>query len=263
MKNLKIFASSMLCIAAVMSSCSNEVETIVEQQDKATRAEATELLTVTYNGVTYQNVPTSYDENGDFVFLDSKFSPIYEKELANEENLSINIKSADEIEFFHSLKSNLESNGYDYADCQKEMTKGVSNGRNTRLGYNFEAILELFDDKNYGDPKLTYRLTQDVISVEERRLHYQSFNDKCSSLIITNNLPNDSTQSIKLGDFWFQCSKVDAVFVGYEDKDYAKKTVIYIASPGTRRMSPSLPGFNDKLSSFKFFFAQKGQYNEQ
>ncbi len=72
----------MLCIAAVMSSCSNEVEAIVEQQDKATRAEATELLTVTYNGVTHQNVPTSYDENGDFVFFDSKFAPIYEKELA-------------------------------------------------------------------------------------------------------------------------------------------------------------------------------------
>lgn len=260
MKNLKIFASSMLCIAAVMSSCSNEVETIVEQQDKATRAEATELLTVTYNGVTYQNVPTSYDENGDFVFLDSKFAPIYEKELANEENLSINIKSADEIEFFKNLKANLESNGYDYNESEKEMSQGNANISTLDVGYEKLARVELFENKNYGKLKLTYELTSQTISVAERRLHYQNFNDKCSSVKVYNNIPNDSTKTIQLGDYEYICSNVDAVFIGYEDKDYSKSSITFYANPGTDAYIGDLGKFNDKMSSFKFFFAQKGHY---
>jgi len=262
MKDLIFFAGSMFCIAAMMCSCSNEVENPIEQQDKTTRSESTELLTITYNGITYRDVPTTYDENGNFIFLDNEFALVYEKEFANKADMSINIKSSDEIEIFHDLKTNLESNGYNYAECEDAMVNAPEQLRNTRIGYENLASVELFDDKGFGDLKLTYHLTSETISVAERRLHYQNFNDKCSSLKITNNIPNDSTKTIQLGDYEYICSKVDAVFIGYENKDYSKSSITFIAPAGGFRYATSLPGFNDKMSSFRFFFAQNGQYSE-
>lgn len=261
MKNTTLFLGNMCIALSLLTACTSENE--IETSSTTTRAETIETITVNYNGERYLNIPISFDENGDFIFLDKEFSSVYENELADDENLSIHIKSSDEIEFFHSLKLNLESNGYDYSSCERQMEQALSvDDRITRLGYEYGAIVELFDDKNFADTKLTFRLTPEVIAVEERRLKYQGFNDKCSSLIVTNNLPNDSTQSIQLGEFSYPCSKVDAVFIGYEDKDFSKKTITFIATPGTRREATSLPNFNDKMSSFKFFFAQQGQYHE-
>lgn len=88
------------------------------------------------------------------------------------------------------------------------------------------------------------------------------FNDKCSSVILTNNMPNDPNKVFKLGYYFYQCSKIDAVFIGYEDKDLTGHSIILTCPPAGYKKYPSLPGFNDKLSSLEFIFAQKGQYSE-
>lgn len=189
--------------------------------------------------------------------------PIYNKELANDSNLSINVKSDNEIVFFKDLRTNLEFNGYDYdLLINNESVTNIGSLKETRAGYQNLATLELFDDINYGDSFRTFYLTENQIEVTERRMHYISFNDKCSSLKVRNNLPNDSLQTIVLNGYSYPCALVDAVFLGYEDKDYRKGSITYIATPGTVRLAPSLPGFNDKMSSFRFLFAQRGQYSE-
>lgn len=259
------FAGLMACIAMLFAACSDteNLESQMNDVSVSTRSEVPEMLTIHYNGNTYENVPTTYDENGDFVFHDKVFAPIYNQELANDSNLSINVKSDNEIALFKDLKSNLEASGYKYEECMKSLDNTNSQYSTSRIGYDYLAAVELFDDKDYGAPVKKFELTSQVISVEERRMHYIDFNDKCSSLKIYNNIPNDSTKTILLGDYEYVCSKVDAVFFGYENKDYAKKTIIYIATAGSYRFAQSLPGFNDKMSSFRFLFAQNGQYQEQ
>lgn len=62
-----------------VTSCSEtEMPEIDNSNEEAvTRSEVPEFLTISYNGNTYYNVPTTYDENGDFVFHDNVFAPIY------------------------------------------------------------------------------------------------------------------------------------------------------------------------------------------
>ncbi len=268
MKKTTIFYSTVLvsCIAILFSACNdsdlNQFQEINNTNN--TRAEIPEFLSITYNGKTFKNVPTTYDENGDFIFMDKEFASIYKSELANDSCISINIKSETEISFYKDLKTNLESNGYNYDEFTKNIDyQSYRLNKDTRVGYGNLATLELFDDERFSDTSKTFHLDKDVIFVTERRMHYIDFNDKCSSLKVTNNLPNDPNETIVLGEYEYACSNVDAVFLGYEDKDYKKKSITYIATPGTVREAASLPGFNDKMSSFRFLFAQKNQYFEQ
>lgn len=258
-------AGLMSCIAMLFAACSDteNLESQMKEQNASTRADVPEMLTIHYNGNTYENVPTTYDENGDFVFHDKVFAPIYNRELANDSALSINVKSETEICLYKSLRENIESCGYNYDEIFNLVNFDNDTNITRGIGYENLAILEICDDENYGAPSQLHYLTATKLSVEDRRLKYSGFNDKCSSLRITNNMPNDSTQMFQLGDYACPCSKVEAVFFGFEDKDFAKKTIIYIASAGTQRLAPKLPGFNDKLSSFRFLFARNGQYKEQ
>lgn len=67
-----------------VTACSNEDETV---DTHATTMQVAltpeEVLNITYNGITYKNVPIAYDSNGDLIFLDNAFSKIYQHDLAN------------------------------------------------------------------------------------------------------------------------------------------------------------------------------------
>lgn len=73
-------------------------------------------------------------------------------------------------------------------------------------------------------------------------------------------MPNDPNKEFQLGYFSYPCSNIDAVFIGYDDRNFSDRTITCVAHAGDKKECSNLPGFNDKLSSFKFFFAQKGQY---
>lgn len=259
------FAGLISCMAMLFAACSDteNLELQMKEQNASTRAEVPEMLTIHYDGNIYENVPTTYDENGDFVFHDKVFAPIYNRELANDSSLSINVKSETEIVLYKDLRTNLESNGYNYdeyiknIDCQ-QYAPNIS----TRTGDDILATVVLFDDVNFRDTSRTFNLTKDETYLQERRMHYIDFNDKCSSIQVTNNLPYEPGQTIMLEGYEYECYKVDAVFIGYEDKDYKNGSITLIATPGTVRKERSLFNFSDKMSSFKFLFAQKGQYVE-
>ncbi|MCC8096693.1 MAG: hypothetical protein LIP05_16010, partial [Tannerellaceae bacterium] len=59
-------------------------------------------------------------------------------------------------------------------------------------GYDYLAVLKLHDDKNFKDRFVGDTLTLSKIAKENSNLKDSphKFNDKCSLLIITNNLPN-------------------------------------------------------------------------
>ena len=71
MKKTLLYSLLVASIAGLWS-CSNDADVPVPQDEEiSTRSgELVECLNITYKGKTYQNVPTSYDENGDFLFLE-------------------------------------------------------------------------------------------------------------------------------------------------------------------------------------------------
>lgn len=254
--------TKMLCglffFTLILSACSSEDLAPTSNEDEIVPQE---FLNISYMGQSYENVPTAYDENGDFIFLDKEFSEIYQKNLANDLDWSISIKGSNSIEFFSNLKENLEANGIVIDSTIKSIAAYPIDGL-TRAGYDDLASLTLFDDKEFKDRNYTFVLNDSVISTEVSNLKNSpwSFNDKCSSLKIANNMPNDPNKEFQLGYFSYPCSNIDAVFIGYDDRNFSDRTITCVAHAGDKKECSNLPGFNDKLSSFKFFFAQKGQY---
>lgn len=247
-----------------LASCANETDDFVNQNDASElkAVEAEEYLNITYKDKTYFGVPTTYDENGDFVFLDNEFSAIYAKELANDYDWSISAKDSQNITFYADLKSNLDANGIVIDNRIKAVEASFSDGV-TRAGNNFIAEVVMYDDRDYKDRQCTATLNDTVIQTEVANLKNKPwrFNDKCSSIILTNNMPNDSSKTFHLTYFDLLCSDIDAVFIGYDDKNFSDRTITCVAPPTTVQKYASLPGFNDKMSSFKFFFAKHGQYS--
>ena len=139
-------------------------------------------------------------------------------------------------------------------------TRTESNENMTLGAYDLATVI-LYDDRDFKDRNLPFALTESEKSVEVPNLKdVNGFNDKCSSLILTNNLPNEPNQTFKLGSYEYPCTNIDAVFIGYDDHGYSDRTIICTAAAAEVKKYNTLPNFNDKMSSFKFFFAQKGQY---
>lgn len=218
-------------------------------------------MNITYKGEVYKNIPTTYDENGDFVFLDNIFSNIYEKELKENTNLSIVARDPQNIILYEDFQTACDSEGIILI---KEIPniEASYNTLNSRAGYEDLASVTLYDDRDFKDRNYTFVLNDTVKATEVVDLKKSpwKFNDKCSSLILTNNLPNDPNKKLMLGSYEYACTDIDVVFIGYDDKGFTDRTITCIAPTAQVKKYASLPGFNDKMSSFKLFFAQKGQY---
>lgn len=258
MVNIRTLISGLSLCVILLTACNNEDTPAMHEE---VSLEPQEFLNITYMGQSFENVPTAYDENGDFIFLDGKFAEIYQENLANDPDWSISIKGPNDIEFFSNLEENLKSNGIEI-DSNIKSSIAYPVDALTRAGYDDLASLTIYDDKEYKDRNYTFVLNDSTISTEVSNLKDSpwKFNDKCSSLKIVNNMPNDPNKEFKLGYFTYPCSDIDAVFIGYDDKNFSDRTITCVAHAGGKKDCSSLPGFNDKLSSFKFFFAQKGQY---
>ena len=266
MFNTKTLLLGVLSLLTFMfTACSNEdatVDTHATTMQVALTPE--EVLNITYNGITYKNVPIAYDSNGDLIFLDNAFSKIYQHDLANNPHWSVAMKGGNDIEFFTDLNSNLKANGVELSTAT-EIASSKSCfrlSRSTSDNYYDYATLTLYDDRDYKDRHLDFTLNDTLMATEVRNLKKSpwKFNDKCSSLKIANFIVNDPKQYIIFGTFEVPCSDVDAVFIGYDDRKFTDRTITCVAHAAERKECASLPGFNDKLSSFKFFLAQKGMY---
>lgn len=183
--------------------------------------------------------------------------------MANDYDWSISAKDSYNITFYPSLESNLKSNGLTVIEDANSSTKSILK-QLTRSASDSLAVLTLYDDKYYKDRSLTFGLFENKHSHTVANLKDKSwkFNDKCSSLIIKNNFPDDPDHYFPLNVGNCPYSKVEAVFVGYDDRNFSDRTITGIAVANSIKKYATLPGFNDKLSSFKFLLARKGQYHD-
>lgn len=247
-----------LFVAALfLTSCSDSDEVVKTKVVES----ALDYFDITYDGVVYKNVPTGYDANGDFVFFDEDFSKVYSENLANNNGWSLAVKGDNEITFYDNLDENFKDNEINIVKAVS-LDDASAKDVKTRAGYyDSYAELTLYDDRDFKDRHYPFTLADTTYyEVKDLKSKPWKFNDKCSSLIIDNKLPNDASQSIKLGNFTYPCSNVDAVFIGYDDKNFSDRTITGVAHAAEIRKHASLPGFNDKLSSFKFFLAPIGKY---
>lgn len=259
MKKFFRLAQCAFVFFVVFSSCKSDE---VISQNEETQFQPQEFLNITYKGKIYENIPTTYDENGEFIFLDNIFSKIYKQELYDNTSLSIVVKDSHNISLYENFQAACDSEGIillkDFASMEVSQCMLMS-----RAGYDNLAELTIYDDRDFKDRHYPFSLNDSIKYLEVGNLKDRPwhFNDKCSSLILINNLPNDPNKKLLLGSYEYACTDIDVVFVGYDDRRFTDKTITCIAPTAQVMKYASLPGFNDKMSSFKLFFAQKGQYH--
>ncbi len=242
-------------IALTVVSCSNQEEPIQKADTRATNTSVTEILNITYKGKCYKSIPTTYDENGEFVFLNDEFATLYSTEIAMLPDLSIFVTDANNIEFYSSLNETLEKK-------ELKLIKNVKfNSVLTRVG-GIVGEVDLFDDTGCKDRHFPFTITENspINYIADLKPSPYKFNDKCSSLTLANNLPDVHNQTILIDGKSLPCADVSVVFIGYDDKNYTDRTIVCTAESSRYNTYNSLPGFNDKLSSFKLFLAKDGQY---
>lgn len=254
MKNL--FSKLLMpVIALTVVSCSNQEEPIQKADTRATNTSVTEILNITYKGKCYKSIPTTYDENGEFVFLNDEFATLYSTEIAMLPGLSIFVTDANNIEFYSTLNETLEKK-------ELKLIKNVKfNSVLTRVG-GIIGEVDLFDDTGCKDRHFPFTITENspINYIADLKPSPYKFNDKCSSLTLANNLPDVHNQTILIDGKSLPCADVSVVFIGYDDKNYTDRTIVCTAESSRYNTYNSLPGFNDKLSSFKLFLAKDGQY---
>lgn len=258
----KSFAMLALISASLgLTSCDN-TDVPAPDEEKSEVLSPQEFLNITYDGKTYLNVPTAYDEDGEFVFLDEDFSTIYEDELKNLSTLSINLVDESTIEVYKDLESNLSSHNISMSDLPpRASTRAI-------IPDDDESIIgkiELFDDKKFKDRSITLALTKFSTSNSCPDLGKQyKFSDKCSSARLTCYLSNDPTKEIQVGDRILKYSEVDLIFIGHDDTWYGDRTFTIIAKPNNRiREFRELKNFNDKMSSAELFFFETGIFKTE
>lgn len=259
---LKSFAMLALISASLgLTSCDN-TDVPVPDDEKSEVLAPQEFLNITYAGETYLNVPTSYDEKGEFVFLDENFSNIFESELKGLSTLSIHLIDDNSIEMYKDLDSNLQSHGISISEIPT--VENFSTRTDVSSEQNFLGTADLYDDKKFKDTHWQFGVitASNPKWVEDLGSPYK-FNDKCSSLILTNYLPNDSSKILNMGSYTLKYSEATLVFIGYDDKGYSDRTYTALANPNEKKEYRELKNFNDKMSSLKLFFAKKGTYTTE
>lgn len=268
-----VFITKMYKVLILLVSCifvfgACESNSIDEDAYEASYEPNTESsYTITYGGTTYENVKVVFDEHGNFASFSGSFGEIYNSRLASNSSFSVYVNSARELSFYDNLDENLKDNELTVIPSSLYHQTRVStrsSSVNNIPGYNYNSVLELYDDRNFEDRHYSFSLNDSIIEVENSDLKKSpyKFNDKCSSLRIANNLPTKEGYFLKLGAYSYETKDIVAVFIGFDDKNFSDRTIVCSTGAGTLKEYRSLPGFNDKLSSFKFLYAQKGQYTD-
>lgn len=260
--HMKKFFKSLMFVACAFSICACSSDDLQEDGFKSRQQASapTEYLTVTLYGKTYKNTPTSYSAQGDFIFYDEELAKNFVIYSAVHPDYSVRIVSDTEIVFFDNLQADLASDSLQLISSQSRASRGVIGPDETPTGH-----VILYDDRHYKDRNLEFGIANASNILKEHHLSTYGFNDKCSSLKIQNNLPDDPTQTVDLGtsNGTVKCSDAILLFVGYEDTSYRGSTFTVIAYPGApMRGLEGLKGFNDKMSSFILSYTRRSAIPE-
>lgn len=248
------FLHCLLLVGSVLGlvSCSNEE---IPDQISEGNLSPQEFLNITYDGKEYINVPTAYDENGDFVFLDEEFSKIYDNELKDLPTLSIHLIDDKNIEMFRSLETNLTAHGFDYSKISDEsasITRTIVSPEE-----NFIGTADLYDDQKFKDRHLQLGISEAIHPAYINDLKTYGFNDKCSSLKLWNHLPKDESRFLDMGTYLLTYAEASLIFIGNDDRYFSDRTYTAYADASEQKEYKELKNFNDKMSSCRLFFSKR------
>lgn len=244
-----------LSIGVGITSCNSDMEDYVAPENKYGEDK---VFNITIDSQTYPNVAASYDEKGNLIFKDPLFSSIYNDFVLRHPDYSCFVKNDSSLCLYSDVQHSLNA---------LSLTP-IENGQPllTRVITPNEGIggVRLSDDTGRKGRSLVFVLKymNFATSVSDLKDKQYKFNDKCSSLEMTNNLDSAFGVRYQIGSHIYKGEDMSLVFIGYEDKHFQGKNVVYIKNTGKAdTLFSKLPGFNDKISSFKLFYAAKGKYS--
>lgn len=262
MRKTKFLFSAMLAIALCgLTACSSDDAFETSHQSESNSSEEQTrsgaeagTISVTYKDITYKDIPTALDGKGNVKFLNENFSTWFAEMEATKPELCIYLVSDKEIILYDNVEQCLDEQHI--IQCEEKGTRAFVNDETQHLGE-----VTLFDDTHYNDRHYTFYVigASDTYYMNDLSdWEYTSFNDKSSSLEMTNKM--NSSETVTINNYTYNCNQITLVFIGYANIGYGGSTIVSTADASTVTSHFCLPRFNDKMSSFKLFFGLKTMY---
>lgn len=209
-------------------------------------------LEISYQGQVY-DVPCSLDEEGNLVYLDTKFKELYDKELSQYPNLVTLDCGNNKVAYFRSFEDMLQQKGYNLL----ETNEGVEPRALTDLA----GRVTLWDDTGFKDRSVTVDVDYLQYYACPHLKPAYDFNDKTSALKVWSYIPENTT--ITFNGKTYNSDDLRVVFLGYEDDNYRGKVLCCIPdNNGVAHEHARLKdiGWNDKITAVVFRIIENGMY---
>lgn len=269
-----------VALLPLLFSCSSDSEETGREKD-----DTSFVMDVLWKGNTY-HVKSTYDKDGNLVYLDDSFLSIYKNEILTNDSIVTYDAGEKSLAYYTSVDEMMESLGLRFLDADSFTLSQSGTEAQTRTisSSAYAGRATLYQHLNYEGQvlELSAQYTKfKTIPVMSTEVQGVDWNDKASSIIVYSNIPmNDSVwvnwsdvdlrytsvpsaNSATTGNNMYATNDLRVVFLGYQHKDYAGDVMCVIPDNSSTKRHHRLGeiNWNDKISSCTLRLAVKDLYS--
>lgn len=278
MKIINYFTAILLLL---LFSCSSDNGETVNETSSTTF-----MMDVTWKGNIY-HVKSTYDKEGNLVYLDDSFLSIYNNEILKNDSIITYDAGEKKLAYYTSVDEMMHNLGLRFLDVDSLTLSSSGTGKMTRTISSdaYAGRATLYQHLNYlgqvlelGAQYTKFR----TIPVMSREVPGIDWNDKASSIIVYSNIPlNDSVyanwsdinlqyESVSpvdyatMGNTKYATNDLRVVFLGYEHKNYGGDVMCIVPDNCSAKQHNRLGeiNWNDRMSSCTLRLAIKDLYSD-
>lgn len=267
-------------LSLLFSCCSDSEETEQEKDD------TTFVMDVSWKGNTY-HVKSTYDKDGNLVYLDDSFLSIYNNEILTNDSVVTYDAGEKSLAYYTSVDEMMESLGLRFLDADPLATSQSEAKAQTRMVSSDAKAgwAVLYQHLDYAgqvlglDAYYTLFMTIPVMSAAPVGVEW---NDRASSIIVYSNIPlNDSVlvnntevdyqytsvpsgNGVSPGNTPYATNDLRVVFLGYQHKNYGGDVMCIVPNNSSYKCHHRLGeiNWNDKMSSCTLRLAVQNLYSD-
>lgn len=276
----KIFYYAFALLPIFFSCSSDSEETAIEKSDTPF------LMDVTWKGSTY-HVMSTYDKDGNLVYLDDSFLSIYNNEILKSDSVVTYDAGDKSLVYYTSVDEMMNDLGLRFIDADPVVLSLSEARAQTRTisSSAYAGRATLYQHLNYEGQtlELSAQYTKfRTIPVMSQEVEGVDWNDKASSIIVYSNIPPNDSVYVNWSDVALQytsCPAVDyattgntkyatndlrVVFLGYQHRDYGGDVMCIVPNNNSTKRHYRLGeiNWNDKISSCTLRLAVKNLYSD-
>lgn len=279
---MKHFFYYLVIILPLLFSCSDDNDVVPIEND-----DTTFMMEVAWKGHVY-HVKSTYDKNGNLVYLDDSFLSVYKNEILKNDSIITYDAGEKSLAYYTSVDEMMDSLELRFIDVEPYVLLPSEAEMKTRTVPSDARAgrVSLFQHLDYGGQVLElsaqYTKFMTIPKMSEPDDSGIDWNDKASSIIVYSNIPLNDSVYVNPSDVNYQYISVPyastattgsqkyatndlrVVFLGYQHKDYGGDVMCIVPNNNSYKCHHRLNdiNWNDKMSSCTLRLAVNNLYSD-